>query len=156
MNADLTKALEIVQKEFPKAELMENVVEFRQQELSTNDLKKIVKLADEEDEFFPWVFRSDKEVKIVFFIKNEKGGYFLVGENGESNSMLTSGDRVQLKFGGKGTVVELTSDTEINGMPFKKDQWIVEKDFNSTGEPYSCISNVAFIIEKQSKTSLEV
>lgn len=152
MNADLEKALKNVQTHFNKASVRNNVVEFTLPELSTKNILDLAEIKSRNSELNPWVFRSDKYVKVIFFIKNEQGGYFLLGQNGESNSILTVGDRVRLKFGGDGRVIELKKNTEINGFPFEKGQFVVEKDNNCTGETYSCISNVEFIIEKQSST----
>lgn len=63
-----------------------------------------------------------------------------------SGLILNPEQRVQLKFGGKGTVIELKNDTEINGYKFNKGQLVVEKDSNCTGEPYSSIKNVSYVL----------
>lgn len=75
MNVDLKKALEEVRKSF-HVWAEGNTVTFRSKELSHDNLKEICRLGNNQH-LCPWIFRSGKSVKVVFFLKNEHGEYLL-------------------------------------------------------------------------------
>lgn len=95
MNADLKNALLEVQAYFLEAKIYQNVVEFTLPELSTNDMINLLHVHRKNNRLFPWVFRSDKEVRIVFFVKDENGVYLTspserkqIDDEGELQPML--------------------------------------------------------------------
>lgn len=77
MNADLKNALLEVQAYFLEAKIYQNVVEFTAPNLTTNDLVILMHIHRKNQKIKPWVFRSDKEVKVVFFIIDDNGKYLV-------------------------------------------------------------------------------
>lgn len=68
MNADLNNALLEVQAYFLEAKIYQNVVEFTVPELTTQDILNLSHINRRNPELQPWVFRSDKQVRVVFFV----------------------------------------------------------------------------------------
>jgi len=75
MNVDLKNALLEVQNYFLEAKINGNVVEFTAPELSTKSLVDLGQMHKKNSRLNPWVFRSDMEVKVIVFIKDEQGNY---------------------------------------------------------------------------------
>lgn len=90
MNADLKNAHLEVQAYFLEARINGNVVEFTAPELTTDYLINIYHVNRRNPNLCPYVFRSDKEVKVVFFLKNEDGSY-LTSNDGDEHMSLTPG-----------------------------------------------------------------
>lgn len=87
MNADLKNAHLEVQAYFLEARINGNVVEFTAPELTTNDLINLGHAHRKNPNLNPFVFRSDMEVKVVVFVKDENGRY--IGNEAPQNTDLT-------------------------------------------------------------------
>lgn len=152
MNADLNNALLEVQAYFLEAKIYQNVVEFTAPELTTQDILNLSHINRRNHELQPWVFRSDKEVRVVVFIKDKSGNYLGTSQNKGGEMIINAGDYVVLKGGEKGTVIQLEKGREYPGISSNLGQLVVERHDNVTGEPYSSIHNIDFVLSKTSVT----